>query len=67
MISDAKSAKYTGQLYLLVLKIGFWAQMNLVRFNKSKSQFLHLGQASPNQYKLGDIRIEKNRVQPYHA
>jgi len=37
----------------------WWAQENLMRFNKSKSNVLHLGHGNPHyQYKLGDARME---------
>ena len=36
-----------------------WAQVNLMKFNKSKCKILHLGRGNPHyQYKLGDERIE---------
>jgi len=36
-----------------------WAQVNLMRFNKSKCKVLHLSQSNPHyQYKLRDERIE---------
>ena len=38
-----------------------WAEVNLMRFNKSKCKVLHLGQHNPHyQYKLGDERIERS-------
>ena len=40
-----------------------WAQVNLLRFNKSKCKILHLGQENPHyQYKLGDERIELSPI-----
>ena len=43
-----------------------WAQVNLVRFNKSKCKTLHLGQDNPHyQYKLGDDRIESSSAKKY--
>jgi len=36
-----------------------WAQMNIMRFNKSKFRLLHLDRGNPHyQYKLGDKSIE---------
>ena len=36
-----------------------WAQVNLIRLNKSKCKILHLGLSNPYyQNKLGDERIE---------
>ena len=36
-----------------------WAQVNLMRFNKSKYKILPLGRSNPHyQHKLGDVRIE---------
>ena len=38
-----------------------WAQVNLMKFNKSKCKILHLGRGNPHyQYKLGDERIERS-------
>jgi len=43
-----------------------WAQVNLVRFNKSKCKTLHLGQDNPHyQYKLGDDRIKSSSAKKY--
>ena len=37
------------------------AQVNLMRFNKSKCKVLHVNQGNPHhQYKLGDERIENS-------
>jgi len=37
-----------------------WAQVNLMRFNKSKCKVLHLGCGNPHyQYKLRDVRWEQ--------
>jgi len=38
-----------------------WAITNLMKFNKSKCQILHLGQDNPDcTYKLGDERLERS-------
>ena len=42
-------------------KLDQWAQVNLIRFNKSKCKTLDLGLGNPHyQYKLGDERIERS-------
>ena len=42
-------------------KLDQWAQVNLIRFNKSKCKTLDLGLGNPHyQYKLGDERIENS-------
>ena len=44
-------------------RVDQWTQVNLLRFNKSKSKALHLGQGNPHyQYKLGDERIEHSHT-----
>jgi len=41
------------------LRLKQWAQVNLMRFNKSKCKVLHLDLGNPRyKYKLGDERIE---------
>ena len=41
-----------------------WAQVNLMRFNKSKCKILHLGRGNPHyQYNIGDERTEHTPVE----
>ena len=36
-----------------------WAQVNIMRFNKTKCKILHQGCGNPHcQYRLGDVRME---------
>ena len=51
----------TGYLLDSLDMLKWWAQENLMRFNKSKSKVLHLGHGNPHyQYKLGDARMEQS-------
>ena len=45
-------------------RLEHWAQVNLMRSNKSKCKVLHLGRGNPYyQYKLVDERIEHSPVE----
>jgi len=42
-------------------KLEKWTYVNLVRFTKTRSKVLHLGQGKPRyQYRLGDEGLESN-------
>ena len=45
-------------------RLEHWAQVNIMRFNKSKCKVLYVGCGNPHyQYKLGDVMIEPSPLE----